>query len=555
MYRKFKILVKAGSRRPTSHTNKLGTGGRSAVMRGKLLHKARGYDAIVIGAGLGGSTLAYRLAQRGMHVLVLDKGDFLQLPPRQPGQPVGIYFKNLPATVDKSFPAKHSVVGGSTKFYGAAMYRMRESDFRTIKHEARESPAWPITYGELEPYYCEAERIYRIHGSSEGDPSEPPRSSPFPYPPLPHAPLVAGVVDRLHKSGTRVSSIPRALDYGPGGKCVLCSTCDAYYCQLDAKMDAEVAALRPALGSGYVELMTRAQCLRILTSEDGAKATGVLIERDGEQQVVHADVVALCAGIGPSAHLLLESRTAKHPHGIGNSSQCVGRYYGGHTTGMIFPMLSFVKKLPEMHSKTFAINTYYEGAPEWPYPLGVIQVAGQMPFWNREVVPLWKRTAARLVGERSVYCIYMTEALPTRESGFQLSEGRLVEMRPPVQNSATFEKLRLLAIDVFRRAGYKVVAPRHRALYHPTGTVVFGADPKSSVLDRNCKAHDIDRLFVVDASVLPSAGAVNTGLTIAALALKVGDIIAGIKNSQSDKFVSGPVAAGGPGQLATPQSH
>jgi choline dehydrogenase-like flavoprotein len=502
-------------------------------MTSKSLQKARGYDAVVIGTGLGGSTLAYRLAHRGMHVLVLEKGDFLQLPPRQPGEPVGIYLKSLPALVNESFPAMLSVVGGSTKFYGAAMYRMRESDFRAVRHEAGESPAWPITYNDLEPYYCEAERIYRVHGASEGDPTEPPRSSPFPHPPLPHAPLVAGLVDRLHRSGTPVSSIPRALDYGPDGNCVLCPTCDAYYCQLDAKMDAETAALRPALGSGYVELMTRAQCLRILTSEDGTKATGVLIERDGEQQTLYADVVALCAGVGPSAHLLLESRTAKHPHGIGNSSQCVARYYGGHTTGMLFPMLSFTKKLPEMHSKTFAINAYYDGAPHWPYPLGVIQAAGQMPFWNREVVPLWKRSAARLVGERSMYCFYMTEALPTRESGFQFSEGRVVGIQPPVENTATFEKLRLLAIDLFRRAGYQVVAPRHRALYHPTGTVRFGADPRSSVLDRNCKVHDIDRLFVVDASVLPSAGAVNTGLTIAALALKVGDVIAGVKDSSS----------------------
>jgi choline dehydrogenase-like flavoprotein len=212
---------------------------------------------------------------------------------------------------------------------------------------------------------------------------------------------------------------------------------------------------------------------------------------------------------------------------------------------MLFPMLSFTKKLPEMHTKTFAINAYYNGAPHWPYPLGVIQAAGQMPFWDREVVPWWKRSPAKLVGERSVFCLYMTEALPTRETGFQFSEGRIVGMRPPVQNTVTFEKLRQLAIDVFRRAGYKVVAPRHRALYHPTGTVVFGTDPRSSVLDSNCQVHDIDRLFVVDASVLPSAGAVNTGLTIAALALKVGDVIAGVKYSQLNKFVSrsGLVAA------------
>ena len=131
--------------------------------------------------GWGGSTLAYRLAHRGMHVLVLEKGDVLQLPPRQPSDPVGIYFKSLPALVARgeAGPWGLNVVGGQTKFYGAAMYRMRESDFRAIQHEAGESPAWPISYNDLEPYYCEAERIYRVHGASEGDPTEPPRSSPF----------------------------------------------------------------------------------------------------------------------------------------------------------------------------------------------------------------------------------------------------------------------------------------------------------------------------------------------------------------------------------------
>ena len=155
-------------------------------MAGKPVQKARGYDAVVIGTGLGGSTLAYRLAQRGMHVLVLEKGDVLQLPPHQLGEPVGIYVKSFPALAAKEMdPHGLNVVGGQTKFYGAAMYRMRENDFLAIPHEAGVSPAWPITYDDLEPYYCEAERIYRVHGASEGDPTEPPRSFPFHSPPLP----------------------------------------------------------------------------------------------------------------------------------------------------------------------------------------------------------------------------------------------------------------------------------------------------------------------------------------------------------------------------------
>src|SRR5437867_401318 len=181
----------------------------------------RGYDVIVVGSGLAGSTLAYRLAQRRLRVLVVEAGDFLSLPPRQKNDCIGVNMR--------SFAVRPSLVGGPTKFYGAAMYRMRESDFRTTKHEAGESPAWPVTYEDMEPYYCEAEKIYHVHGASEDDRTEPRRSMSFPHPPLPHAPLVEKLVSRLRDSGTCVSPMPRALDYGPSGKCILCSTCDAYY--------------------------------------------------------------------------------------------------------------------------------------------------------------------------------------------------------------------------------------------------------------------------------------------------------------------------------------
>ena len=482
------------------------------------------YDAVVIGAGLGGSTLAYRLAQRGVRVLVVERGDYLDLPAPQRGEPVGMYIRDLPSGRN---------VGGFSKFYGAAMYRMRESDFCETAHEGGCSPAWPITYADLEPYYCQVEQLYHVHGSPQGDASDPPRSAAFPHPPLPHAPHVAALIDRLTKCGSCVAAIPRALDYGEGGKCVLCPTCDGYYCRLDAKMDADIAALRPAMKSGHVDLLTRARCLRVETSADGTRATGVVIERAGKTERVDADVIAVCAGLGLTAQLLLASRTVRHPRGLGNSSDCLGRYHGGHWTGLIFPLLSFTTKLPSMHSKTFAITTYCKGAPGWPYPLGMIQAAGQIPFWNTEHLRPWKKSAARFIGERSIYCFYMTEALPTRESGLRFEADDSYSIEPPLHSEATFEKMRKLAIETFKRAGYRVIAPRTRLLWHGVGTARFGTDPDKSVLDRNCKVHDVDGLYVVDASVLPSAGVVNTGLTIAALALRAGDTIAGLKAAQA----------------------
>lgn len=478
------------------------------------------YDAVVVGSGAGGSTLAYRLATRGLQVLVVERGDYLK-PGRQGlSEAPGIYQYHLGA----GGPDGKSFVGGQTKFYGSALYRMRESDFQSVEHESGISPAWPITYWDLEPYYQEAEALYAVHGSPAGDPSEPPRRRAFPHAPISHGPIVSELVERIERLGVSVAAIPRGLDYGPGGKCILCATCDAHYCQLDAKMDAEIAALRPALATGNVRVAVRTECLRVLTDRAGGHVTGVVIRRQGKEATVFADVVAVCAAIPGSAVLLRRSRTNKHPQGLGNDYGNLGRYLAGHSVGMIFPIVSW-KKLPPLHTKTFAINGYYHGAPEWPFPLGVIQVAGQIPFWEKSSRLM--RPLAQLVGTHALTCFYMTEALATRDSGL-LFEGDLIGRRiAPVHNAKSFAKLRELAVGIFRRAGYPTLAPRRvHDVWHEVGTARAGTSPETSVVDMNCQVHGIEGLFVMDCSVLPSAGAVNTALTIIALALRAGDFIA-----------------------------
>lgn len=481
----------------------------------------RHYDVVIIGSGAGGSTLAYRLAQQGRQVLLVERGDFLRPQPRSSSDPIGKYL----FTVVKNRDDQLSCVGGKTKFYGATLYRFRESDFREIQHESGTSPAWPFTYSEIEPYYTQAETLYRVHGSSDGDPSEPPRSTSFPHPPIDHHPIVAEMVARLERTGTHACAIPRGLDFGPNGRCVLCATCDAYYCQIDAKMDAEIAALRPALATGNVQLAPRTDCLRVLTAGDGARVTGAVLVQESVEHTVHAETVAVCAGFPGSALLLRRSRTNRHPEGLGNATGCLGRYLAGHSVGYIFPFVSW-RKVPAIHSKTFAINTFYNGAADWPYPLGVIQIAGQMPFWEETSPAI--RPIARLIGRHSLLLFYMTESLPTRETGLFFEGKSIARCVSPVHNAKTFGKLRGLAVEAFRRAGYRVWAPeRPPYLWHEVGTVRLGADPATSVIDPNCQVHGIKGLYVVDQSVLPSAGAVNTCLTIIALALRAGDHIAG----------------------------
>ena len=477
------------------------------------------YDVIVIGSGAGGGTLAYQLSRFGRRVLVVERGSPLRPARLNSSDPVGKYIYHIAKKRDGEF----SVVGGATKFYGSALYRMRESDFHAVEHENGVSPAWPITYSDLEPYYEKAEAVYRVHGSTDGDPSEPPRVRPFPYPPIEHAPIVSKLVRNIEQAGARVSAIPRGLDYGPGGRCVLCSTCDGHYCQLDAKMDAEIAALRPALATGNVQLMTETDCLRVLTTSDGSRITGVLLRHLDREQVVQADNVAVCAGLIGSTSLLRQSRTQIHPDGLGNATGCLGRYLAGHSVGLIFPFIGW-KEVPPAHTKTFAINGYYNGAPDWPYPTGVIQIAGQMPFW--EEMAWFMRPLAHFIGRHSLMCFYMTEALPTHETRLLFDGNHVVNRVPPVHNLETFFKLRSLAIDIFQRAGYFVLARRrHPLVWHEVGTARFGTDPATSVVDQNCQVHGIEGLFVVDASVLPSASAVNPALTIIALALRAGDHI------------------------------
>ncbi len=477
------------------------------------------YDAIVIGTGLGGATLALKLVRAGMRVLAVERGGFVDGGPRRAGEPVGRYLYDI-----QGADAEIDAVGGQTKFYGAALYRLRESDFREVQHEAGVSPAWPISYNDLEPYYAEAEALYRVHGAPDGDPSEPPRASDYPHQALPHDPLVANVVRRLQKIGAQVAAIPRGLDYGQGRPCVLCPTCDVHLCRLDAKMDAEVAAIRPALETGKLDLLTRAECVRVTLDAAGKRADGVRLVQNGVEHRIAASIVAVCAGQKGSIELLRRSRTSAHKEGLGNQGGALGRYLAGHTTGVMFPLVS-AAPIGARHTKTFALNANYEPSSNWPYPMGVLQVAGQIPFW-RETGRL-KRPFVKAVAERSLMCFAMTEALPTRESGFSFDGDRIAGETPPLVNAKTFARLNRVSAGLFWRAGYPVVpALRAPQLWHKTGGAVMGADPANAVTNADCQVHGIGGLYVVDASVLPSAGAVNTGLTIAALALRAGETIA-----------------------------
>ena len=479
-------------------------------------------DFLVIGSGAGGATLAWQLASGGAKTMLVEAGDWLRPSAPAPGEPGGIYMGDIHP--DRSQPV--AFVGGQTKFYGAALYRLRESDFGAQTYETGERDAWPISYETLAPHYDTAEALYHVHGHAAADATEPPRRTALPHGPLPHSPLVAEMVWRLNAAGAQTSPIPRSIQYRKAqGPCTLCAHCDAHLCRVEAKGDADMMALRPALASGNLVLKTRTKALRILLDAAGRRAIGVEVEEDGARHVLYAGHIIVACGLEHTLRLLRRSRCDTHPEGVGNQGGALGRYLAGHSTGMVFPFVTW-GKLPAEHTKTFAINQFYHRGADWPYPLGVIQMSGQMPIWReagRVMAPV-----ARLVGDHALTAFYMSEALPTRQSGFHFQGDDLADKHEPDHAMQSFRKLREITVDLFRQAGYRVLARRRAPyLWHETGGARMSEDATGGVVDPHLAVHGMAGLSVCDASVLPSAGAVNTGLTIMALALRLGGHLLG----------------------------
>src|SRR6476661_5362903 len=376
------------------------------------------YDAVIIGNGIGGSTFAYGLAKRGLNVAVIERGDYLR-PEIKDLAPLHYYYFDRP------------VVGGQTKAYGAAMYRLRESDFNDTEMESGVSPGWPITYADLEPHYGEAEKLFKVHGSSENDATEPPRSAPWPHAAIPHQGPVRDLIQRVtDKSGHKVSHIPRAIDYDPenGGKCVLCRHCDAYYCPRDAKVDAEIGALRPAVATGRVSVFTNTKCLRIITTPDGARVTGVELRRNEQNITVNTGIVGVGCGLSDTPLLLWRSRTSKHEKGLANGSGALGRNWAAHTMNWIFP-IKWRVQAPGFHQKTFAIHSFYHSGPDSKYPMGVIQASG-----NIEPIGMSRRYRyiANFLINHSFQTFVMGEALPTMKTGFELTDDGAKTVGEPI---------------------------------------------------------------------------------------------------------------------------
>jgi choline dehydrogenase-like flavoprotein len=505
------------------------------------------FDIVIIGSGAGGGTVAHALAPSGARVLIVERGDFV--PQEDENWSAKAVWKDLRYRTRESWlderggeftPYTHYNVGGNTKFWGSVLYRLRREDFQELQHADGVSPAWPIDYETLEPYYDRAERLYKVRGSLGEDPTEPPHAGPYPHPAVPHARGMTRIAERLRAQGLHPSALPLGL-VNPGDPtgCQLCNTCNSFVCRVHAKSDADVIAVRPATTYPNVTLWTNACAERLLTDPSGRTVEAVDIARNGTVERVTAKTFVVACGAINSAALLLRSANDRHRDGLANSSGLVGRRYMAHLATMLEGV--HWRKNEDEFQKTLAINDFYLAGAHAPYPLGQIQSQGRTHAIMAKVtgdawvykgiemrhIPLW---AYHEWVSRATDWLAMTEDLPDPENRVRLApDGRIVlDVRQNNQRAHAMLVDRLR--EILRSLGYwspKVFA--HMAgtknTTHQCGTIVFGADPRQSVLDPFCRAHDVSNLFVVDASFFPSSAAVNPGLTIAAQALRAADHI------------------------------
>jgi choline dehydrogenase-like flavoprotein len=506
------------------------------------------YDVIIVGSGAGGGTLAHRLAPSGKRVLILERGDWL---PREieNWDATAVFVDNRYVSKDtwydqdgKAFqPQIHYFVGGATKFYGAALYRLRERDFGELKHHDGISPAWPIGYDVLEPYYTQAEELYQVHGARGEDPTDPPAKAPYPFPPVSHEPRIQRLFDDMARVGLHPFHAPCGImldEANPAfSTCIRCATCDGFPCLVHAKSDADVIAVRPALRNDNVTLIRNATVRKLETDSSGGTVTAVIADVDGGEQRFAGSVVVLSAGAVNSAKVLLASANDKHPNGLANGSDQVGRNYVFHNSRAFLAVS--MEKNDTRFQKTLGLNDYYFGDDEFEYPMGNVQMVGKSsaPMYRGEKpieTTLAPTFALNDVAERAVDFWLSVEDLPDPDNRASLDGNGNVVLSYTPNNREPLEQLyhrvkkhlshlgmhphHLIPRDVYMKNDIPVAGCAHQA-----GTVRFGTDPATSVLDTDCKAHELDNLYVVDTSFFPSIGAVNPALTAMANALRVGD--------------------------------
>lgn len=491
------------------------------------------YDVIIVGTGAGGGTLAHKLASTGKKILILERGDFMPLE-EQNRSNVDVFKRERYHAPEQwhdtdgepFYPQTNYAVGGNTKIYGAVLLRMRERNFEAVNHQEGVSPEWELKYQDFEPYYTEAEQLYQVHGNTAADPTEPPHSAEYPYEPIAHEPQIQLVADTLAQQGLHPVNLPLGLTRQAD----------------DPTSDSEVCGLVPALKHPNVTLKTSAKVVCLHTNPSGRVVKAVEAEIDGQSFLFLGDIVVLACGAINSAALLLRSANEKHSNGLANSSDLVGRHLMKQSLTAVVQLGSTSNSGKFL--KTIGVNDFYWGGENFPYPMGHIQNTGGLlqDIIFAESPPVLSMFAKLMPGfglkqmaTHSIGWWAQTETLPDPKNRVRVEGNKLfLDYKP--NNVEAHDRLiyrwmevlkdveKSIEHSVFQRSG---LHPRGempvQVVAHQCGTCRFGTDPQTSVLDLNCRAHDLDNLYVVDSSFFPSSASVSPALTVIANALRVGN--------------------------------
>jgi choline dehydrogenase-like flavoprotein len=502
------------------------------------------FDVIIIGSGAGGGTLAWRLAPSGKRILLLERGEYV---PREREN-----WSTRAVNVEGRYNTRESWrdaagkplhphtnywVGGNTKFYGAALFRLRKEDFGELRHHGGISPAWPVTYDEFEPYYTQAEHLYQVHGERGADPTEPWSSAPYKYPRVSHEPRIQQLHDDLASRGLRPFHVPVGIQLDEGNPrksaCIRCATCDGHPCLVNAKSDAQTICVDPALARyPNLTLLTGAQVTRLDTDSSGREVTRVRVRRNGEEESFSAGIVVVSAGAINSAALLLRSASDRHPAGLANGSGVVGRHYMGHVNAVLMAISTTPN--PTVFQKTLALNDFYFGAKDWAHPMGHISFVGKLDADTLAAgaPPIVPGMTLDIMARHSLDFWLTSEDLPDPDNRVEVDRDGHIVLRYKPNNLEAHERLTAKLRQLMRDVGMSQIVPRQlfvgqriplAGVAHQNGTIRFGQDPATSALNVDCRAHEVENLYVVDGSFFPSSGAVNPALTIMANALRVGD--------------------------------
>lgn len=483
-------------------------------------------DVVIIGSGMGGAAVARALRDTDARVLVIERGDFL---PREAANasPEAVFREHryanaepwLDARTGRPFtPGVYYWVGGCTKMYGACLPRFRVEDFQGRPLAEGKAHPWPIGYDDLEPYYGQVEQAFRVHGGP-GDPTDPPRTADYPYPPVEHEPAVRDFAEALRRQGLNPFQMPQGIDLRDGGSCVRCRTCDGFPCPYGAKSDAETCGVRPALAAGRVRLLTNTRVTALQLGQSVARVDRIEATRDGRPVIVRADRVVLAAGAVNTAALLMRS-------GVEDASGQLGRNYMVHNSTFMIG-IDPRRTNRTYFQKTLGINDWYNAGGDLRHPLGNLQMLGKLQGGMvKALYPYLPQSILDATMRRSMDVYLTTEDLALPDNRIDLTPAGQIRVRWTPSNMSAHRELVARARSALRRAGYPVVLTRRMGIEtnsHQCGTARMSHSPQDGVVDPDQRVHSVDNLWLADSSVFCSSAAVNPALTIAALATRMVD--------------------------------